>query len=382
MTNGTLEFLRFCSEPTEAERNLAYELDNGYSWINTQNKSHCDTEFNALKEELRSFTANPQDQSFLLPILDKYEKNVVNIYVNGTNNHSSVMEHQQCLQLREDFLDLSNRLHRLFDLNVEVRETDNITEALVHVEQIIEINKKLSSFPSLQTYYTKITKKCNWLYHYDTTRDDALLATLVAGYEGAIDHLSRAAQQFDAMKEPYNNLRLHVEDTVVPMTELVKAYMDRNVTKKILGKEMVKAYTPEVREAMMVPIDDLKRLLMAYMTEINLGKSMMEDMYINLARLELSFITKENVDELELVKSTSEINDALLDEIIDTLKDNMVEDLQNLLNEIFVRLTSPTDDLKWSVVKTMDGIVEKFDALKMDLQAYIKSMDMNADFYM
>ena len=96
----------------------------------------------------------------------------------------------------------------------------------------------------------------------------------------------------------------------------------------------------------------------------------------------MSLITKENVDELELVKSTSEINDALLDEIIDTLRDNMVEGLQNLLNEIFVRLTSPIDDMKWSVVKTMDGIIEKFDALQIDLQAYMKSMDMNADFYM
>ena len=371
MTNGTLEFLRFCSQLTEDERNLVDESDSGYSWISTRNKSQCDSEFNTLKEELRSFMANLQDQNFLLPILDKYEKNVVNIYVNGTNNHSSVSEHRQCLQLREDFLDLSNRLHKVFDLNVEVRETNNITEAFVHVGQIIEINEILSSFPSLQSYYPEITKKCNWLHNYDTTFDDTLQATLVAGYKGAFDHLSLAAQQFNAMKKTYEDLRLFVEDTVIPATELVKDYMEKNITKKIFGKEMAIAYTPEVREALTIPIADLKRFLMAYTTEMNIGKSMVEDMYNSLAKLELSLITKENMDELELVKSTSEINDARLDEIIDTLRDNMVEGLQYLLNEIFVRLTSPIDDLKWSVVKTMDGIIEKFDALKMDLQAYM-----------
>ena len=77
----------------------------------------------------------------------------------------------------------------MFDLNVEARETDNITEALMYVEQIIEINEILSSFASLQSYYPKIMKKCNWLYHYDRTRDDALLVTLVAGYEGAFGPL-------------------------------------------------------------------------------------------------------------------------------------------------------------------------------------------------
>ena len=59
-----------------------------------------------------------------------------------------------------------------------------------------------------------------------------------------LDHLSRAAQQFDAMKETYDNLRLYVEYIVVPMTELVKAYMERNITKKILGKEMANSLYP------------------------------------------------------------------------------------------------------------------------------------------
>ena len=90
MTNGTLEFLRFCFEPTEGEKDLVDKSDHGYSWISTQNKSQCDSEFNVLKEELRSFRTNLPDQSFLLPILDKYEEKVVTIYVNGTNNHSSV----------------------------------------------------------------------------------------------------------------------------------------------------------------------------------------------------------------------------------------------------------------------------------------------------
>ena len=405
MTNGSLEFLRFCTEATEIETKLVDKLHDGrmvkehdeeiedrskktikknrdYSWIGIQNRSECQSEFDAFEDEIRHFSADPTDQSYILPIFNRYEENVVKIYVNGTNNHSSVREHQQCLQLREDFLSMSNQLHKVFELNADVRETDNMTEAIVYVEQIIEINQKLSSFPSEQSYYTKIKKKCNWLYNYDTTRDDALLQTLVAGKKGTFEHLNRAIQQFSAMKVRFEDLRLIVEDTIVPMTELVEAYMQMNITKKTLAKDMVEAHTPEVKGALMVKNNEMKELLMAITTEMNLGKSMMENMYISLAKLELALITKENVDDLELVKSTLEINDSRMDEIIDTLTGNMVECLHDLVDEIFLRLTSPIDGMKLSVAKSMDEIVEKFDALKIDLEAYRNSMVMDADFYM
>lgn len=71
-----------------------------------------------------------------------------------------------------------------------------------------------------------------------------------------------------------------------------------------------------------------------------------------------------------------------MDEIIDTLTDNMVEGLHVLLGEIFLRLTSPIDDMKLSVAKSVDEIGEQFDSLKIDLEAYGKSMVMDADFYM
>ena len=405
MTNGTLEFLRFCTEPTEIETKLVdrshdsrmvkerdeetedrrtktIAKNTDYSWIGIRNRSECKSGFDAFKDEIRYFSADLADQSYILPIFDRYEENVVKIYVNGTNNHSSVREHQQCLQLRDDFLSMSNQLYKVFDLNTEVRETDNTTDTIVYVEQIIEINQKLSSFPSEQSYYTKIKKKCNWLYNYDTTRDDALLQTLIAGKKGTIEHLNRAIQQFSAMKEPFEDLRLIVEDTVVPMTKLVEAYMQINITKKTLAKEMVEAFTHEVKGALMVKNNEMKGLLMAYTTEMSLGKSMMENMYISLAKLELALITKENVDDLELVKSASEINDERMDEIIDTLTDNMVECLHDLVDEIFLRLTSPIDDMKLSVAKSMDDIVEKFDALKIGLEVYRNSMVMDADFYM
>ena len=405
MTNLTLEFLRFCAEPTDTEKNVAGGSDNirtkaevdkeiedrymktikknrDYSWIGIQNRSGCKSGFDAFKDEIRPFSAHIADQTFILPIFNRYEENIVKIYVNGTNNHSSVREHQQCLHLREDFLVLSNQLHEVFELNAEVWETDNMTEAIVYVEKIIEINQKLSSFPSEQSYYTKIKKKCNWLYNYDTTRDDALLKTLVAGKKGAFEHLNRAIQQFNSMKVPFEDLRLNVEDTVVPMTELVEAYMQMNITKKTLAKEMVEAYTHEMKGALMVKNNDMKGLLMAYTTEMNLAKSMMENMYISLGQLELALITKENVDDLELVKSASEINDARMDEIIDTLTDNMGECLDGLVGEIFLRLTSPIDYMKLSVAKAIDEIMEKFDALKIDLEAYRNSMVMDADFYM
>ena len=118
------------------------------------------------------------------------------------------------------------------------------------------------------------------------------------------------------------------------------------------------------------------------MTEINLAKAMMENMYVSLAKLELSLITKENVNDLELVKSTLNVNDAQLDEITDTLINNMIGGLHDLVEEIFRRLKSSINNLKLSVVKCIDGIVEQFDVLNTDLQTYRKSMVMNADFYM
>ena len=95
-----------------------------------------------------------------------------------------------------------------------------------------------------------------------------------------------------------------------------------------------------------------------------------------------NFQNRYNVYELELVKESNQINDSRMQDLVDNLKDDLIENFLTLINETYDRLTAPVQEMKESITKPVDDVIVKLKELKQDLHDYRVSTLMDADFFM
>ena len=81
----------------------------------------------------------------------------------------------------------------------------------------------------------------------------------------------------------------------------------------------------------------------------------MKNIYQNLFKLKLPVINTYNVHQLPLVKTSNELNDTMMQDLVNSFETNL-ENINSLITETYQRVMNPIKDLDTTVGDAVDDI--------------------------
>ena len=371
ISNGLLTIVDF-----QNSGSTSTTLDLINSCFNELQTGDCQNSFEKLKRLSRSYT---RYSPFVITPLSR-EEQMKQKFPYARYNYSSNTQYQECVALETEVLpqiegyivDFRHVEEILMNLT-----TSEIQESLVLVRRLMSYYDEVITIELIYHKYDKqLNKACNWMPEVLNNQN-----LVLSKYELKPEELIYDMKtSLDKIRNTYVTLHHNYAMFIQPDLEILGSYLDENM-KKVELVENVKS-AEQLWDFLFLLKEDLQTQIRGYSSMMTLTKERVSDGYRILLTVDFPVINKENVYELELVKTAAAINDSRMQEIVDNLKVDVIYYLPKLVRECYKRLITSMEEITGKLVKPVENLLEQLNKLRNDLEIYQTSTNMDTDFFM
>ena len=314
----------------------------------------------------------------------RYHQTVEELYLNTSITVSELEAHRKCSSALDETMEVLEVYQIIAELALNMTKSDTFSEAYSYASQIpplLQMTKLSFTDEKLRDIDRNVSQECDWLHniHY-TIRDE--YDELREEFENLEELTSNTDHLFKSMAPLFNNLNNELKHKITIFTGKAQDYLEQRITKSKLSHKFASTLFLKYRENVADLTHDLEEIIHEYKKEMTIGMEELRDRYRKLFELSLPVINYYNVYQLNLVKKATEINDTILQNITNGLKNNLEENMMALIRETYTRLIQPFTEMKTRLLDPVDDMLEQIDDLSELFMEYKMSTKMNTNFFM
>ena len=313
-----------------------------------------------------------------------YEDIVKEIFMNGTFDYRSKENYNQCLKEEKKFptqkhMDISKRVE---DIALNMAQSEVISEALVYAQQIADNYLDLrDTMLDCNDYISKINEYCYWFS--DICQEEMnFFAKAQTEMSEALGYTDKVIRWFYKMGNHYDTLYKNYNENILPTLTKAEDYLMGNITKKKLHRLLEETTFTMGKEDLLDFNADLSEDIKYFIENVQYTKESMVKAYKQLVQLKIPILTPYNVYDLLMVQSVKDVNDARMQEILDSLKHDLDPGLTNLVKITFQRILDSVKEVKEGIIEPMEDLIEEIKALRKSLREYEESTIIDSNFFM
>ena len=313
-----------------------------------------------------------------------YEDIVREIFMNSTIEYSSNEDFKRCLKEENKFptqkhLETSKRVK---DIALIMVQSDSISEALVYAQQIADNYPDLrDTLLDYNDFDSKINEYCYW-YHGICQEEYTIVSNAQAEMRAAMVGTNTVNRWFHKMGNHFDAMHKIYNENILPTLTKAGDYLLGNITKKKLRRLLEQSTFTMEKEDLLDFNADLNENIKYFIENVQYAEESMVKAYEQLVLLNLPILTNYNVYDLLMVQSVNDVNDARMQEIVESLKHGLDPGLVTLVRLTFQRILDSVNEVKEEIVKPMEDLMEEIQALRKSLREYEESTIIDSNFFM
>ena len=157
------------------------------------------------------------------------------IFPNETFNASSVPLHGECLDLKQQAIEMDNIIF-ITDLGWNITLSATYNEAYKYAVQIPPLyrRRKLYNESYIYDVHDEVIAKCNWLKNWGEESKETGQKAL-DNFDKIMDERDTTVRHFESISRLFNRLHDKVFNKILPTVTLGDYYLEGNVTKLTLS---------------------------------------------------------------------------------------------------------------------------------------------------
>ena len=264
-----------------------------YPWTTITDRSECKFAMEELKDQMDGFLND------IVGVLIRRRKNPIQgmyanyreflnyIFPNGTFNASSVLSHQECLDIEEKIYEMDDLLLLITKLGANITQSNSYDEAYKYAVQIPPLYKRRLLFNSSEIipFSNAVQTKCNWLKNFG--EDSKIVGErALQDFDKIMDERDTALRHYQSLTRLFKRLHHEVFNTILPAATLGDYYLERNAIKLKLSEAFGAAQFRHGFEELSHNSADLVEFTNAYVNAIINGRDKFVDMYEKSPQIE------------------------------------------------------------------------------------------------
>ena len=300
------------------------------------------------------------------------------IFPHETFNATSVPLHGECLDLKQQAIEMDEIIFNITDLGWNITLSRTYNEAYKYAIQIPPLyrRRKLYNESYIYEVHDEVIAKCNWLKNWGEESKETGEKAL-DDFEKIMDERDTALRHFESIGRLFNRLYDKVFNKILPAVTLGDYYLEGNVTKLTLSGAFDTLHLRKAVDELSDLSGDLSEFTNAYANAMINGRDKFKDMYEKMLSLKLPILNLLTANNLKLVKHTAEINDSRMQDLVHNLKENP-RDIIELVEETYNRVMDPTE----SLIQPVKDVVKKIEPPAESLKEYKTAIKLNTEFFM
>ena len=384
----TMGFLLFCNQtqsiyPWIIQQSEDDIIDDGYPWKNVFNSSECAEAFYSLRQEFeieRRSVALFEKISFDSKH-HQFMQAIRELPSNLSTQYFEYSTYKNCTGNKEQFAYFENFFIEFFQLGANISEAVNYDEAYAYAKQMYLIFeemaiKNLTIEQNVRQLAKRLNEPClqftkNLSNHFENASNIFMERT-----KSLNDHQLTSLTKYNTMLGYITNMS-DVFDRVLHTLDSNHQYLKNNLSKLVLANiyerpvvqnsiDDFNYYTQQLDTSTYDYLSEMKSFLSQVLTAC---KGWTADLLVN----------SNNVHQLEMVSQAKETNDSALKSIVESLNQNIEENLIKLYNFIFDKFTKDVEEFKKSLVDAFN-FTTRLDEFSVDLRNYKDSLTIDTGF--
>ena len=312
-----------------------------------------------------------------------YADTVKEIFMNGTFDYSSNENYIRCLEEEKKFptekhLETSKRVK---DIALNMVQSD-FSEALVYAQQIADNYLDLrDTLLDYNDFYSKINEYCYW-YNGICQEEHTIVSNALAEMRAAIVDTYNGNIWFHNVGNHYSALYKIYNENILPTLAKAGDYLLGNITKKKLHRLLEQGTFTMGKDDLLDFNADLNEDIKYFIENVQNAEESMVKAYEQLVQLKIPILTTHNVYNLLMVQLVKDVNDARMQEILESLKHCLDTGLVSLVRLTFQRILDSVNEVKEEIVKPMEDLMGEIKVLRNSLHEYEESTIIDSNFFM
>ena len=314
----------------------------------------------------------------------KYKDIVKEIFMNTTFDYTSHEDFKQCLEEEKRFptkkhLETSEKVK---EIALNMVRSKVISEALNYAQQIVDNYIDIRDILlHCNDFHSKINEHCYW-YSAICDENDIALSEAQTEMYYTVEYLNDVKGWFHKMGNHYNTLHNNYKENIVSVLTKAQDYLLGNITKTKLHM-LLEQNTFTVKQDDLLELNaDLNEDAKYLIEKVEYIKNSLTNVYNRIVQVKLSILTTRNVRELKMVQLAEDIDDARMQELMESLKHSLNPALPDLVQLTFQRILGAMNEVKEEIIKPMEDLIEEVKALSKSLHEYKESTIMDTNFFM
>ena len=315
-------------------------------WQNVENAHQCIPAFTELKHSFQFIVNQVTNiklfESTFMANASLYQKNVEKIYGDSTVNVSSLTPHVQCLQNIDEASNIESKFMTVLESATNMIKSETITEAYAFGKQVQAGFKKTTKYnrESLTQLDNTLHQTCLWLQDAGQKTQKARARVTKIMSDMKVQG-NTVLKQFESLTDLFKDLHREITEKIKPTVSKVEEYMDKRLSKKALSSQFdALSFTKALADLSDINSNILE-ILKDYTTNMVLGLEKMKFAFDLLFSLKFPVLKNHRIKKLEFVKAAATINDTIILELVNSIKDHPEVKIRTLLEETYKRLTAP-----------------------------------------
>ena len=311
-----------------------------------------------------------------------YLQGIDEVFANTSINLTSIQPHVQCMAFYEEYSYLDSLMLNMTILGANISYSKTYHQAYTFAKQLPSLYKQRIQYDETKftQMYEHVRDTCDWF-------EDDGLDTLdrgqvaMAELQKVKDERNTAMRHITYINELFELIYSAVTEILNPKVRLAQGYLEGNTTKIKLATEFVEQSFSTTVENLEYINQDLVSLTKTYIETMIQGRDKLQRFYQTIFNLKLPVLNNYNIYQLELIKSATASNNIVFEHMITSIENNLEENVEKLIAEIYNKLMEPMENIKENVGDPIEDVLIRIRSLTENLKEYKDSTKMDADFF-
>ena len=329
-----IKFFTFCNG-LSVPKTVNSSIDQNYTWSEVTNLSKCNDVFGELRTNLSSLIVRDLKRMKLKSMELEYQKYYTfmeNIPL--TLNTSVYHGRQKCWSYEDEIIYLDNLLNDIIKLAANISETSSFSEAYKYVMQMLKLyeERRQYSAKKIVTMYSDVRTVCRKTYYAIKDTLDELDGPLEYFHDIRLHLRNSVIGPYSDIKDNYHLLYVRFYRDIVPTVMKAESYLDKNrsTTKNDLAKRFNShVFLLDVNDLNYLA-RDLEEMINNYIQQMQISLNQVNIIYRKIFSFDFPVLNSYNIYNLPFVKAAAFIDDNEIQDLIQSLENNVNDNLMQL----------------------------------------------------
>ena len=385
-TSDKIQFLSFCDGLNDSQI-VQSSAEESHPWRGDANLSKCIDIFEGFKvrlsslidRDLKRMKSNSMEQDY-----QRYHSFLQNIPLTVTLNTTVHYYLVKCWSYEDEMIHLDSLLNDIIKLAANISETSSFSQALKYATEMLHLyeERKQYSEAEIENLYADVRTFCHNIYYLLSNTLDELEEPLA--YFGDIRlHLRNSViGQYYDIKDKFQKLYVRFFYNIVPTIDQADRYLDKNITKNELARKFnFPLFLLDLNDLIYL-VRELEEMITNYIQQMLTSSNQVNIIYNRILSFDYPILNSYNIYNLPFVKAAAAIDDREIQELVQSLRDNVDDNLMQLWDISYSKLIAGVGDMKADIIRPVEDLVGQILQFSQSLEQFQKSLKIDADFFM